>query len=266
MPPHPPHGLASGAMLWVFDLDGVVWLSGQAIPGSADAVRRLRDGGHRVAFVTNNSTPTVDEYVERLARAGIGISPEELATSSQAAASLLEPGSRVAYVGGEGVRQALLERGAELVPVDDSPVAVVVGRSLELDFDELAEAARAIREGARFVATNTDATFPTPEGPEPGAGALVAYLQVGSGRAAEVAGKPEQAMADLVRSRYGAPDVVVGDRAETDGAFAVRVSAPFALVLTGVTRRADLPVRPAPVLVADDLAGAVQAFLSRTGD
>jgi HAD superfamily hydrolase (TIGR01450 family) len=253
-------------MLWVFDLDGVVWLAGQAIPGSPQAVQRLRDAGHQVAFVTNNSTPTVAEYVERLVGAGVAVEPTELATSSQAAATLVEPASRVAYVGGEGVREALMERGVELVGVHEDPVAVVVGRSLRLDFAELADAARAIRDGARFVATNTDATFPTPQGPEPGAGALVAYLQVGSGRQAEVAGKPEAPMVELVRSRYGAPDVVVGDRAETDGQFAARIGAPFALVLTGVTRRSDLPVTPVPAVVADDLAGAVEAVLHGSRD
>jgi HAD superfamily hydrolase (TIGR01450 family) len=250
-------------MLWVFDLDGVVWLAGHAIPGSAEAVHRLRAAGHRVAFVTNNSTPTVAEYVDRLDRAGIKIEPAELVTSAQAAASVLEPGTKVACVGGEGVHEALDERGVEVVGSGDEPAAVVVGRSLRLDFDELAAASAAIRGGARFVATNTDATFPTPHGPEPGAGALVAYLQVGSGRNPEVAGKPEAAMAGLVHGRYGSPDVVVGDRAETDGAFAGRVGAPFLLVLTGVTRREDLPVQPAPALVADDLAGAVDAWLDR---
>lgn len=249
-------------MLWVFDLDGVVWLAGQAIPGSADAVERLRADDHQVVFVTNNSTPTVAEYVERLGRAGIDIAEGELATSSQAAGTLIKPGTRVACVGGEGVREALLARGALLVEPTDGPEAVVVGRSLQLDFEQLAAAATAIRDGARFVATNTDATFPTAHGPEPGAGALVAYLEVASGRKAEVAGKPEPPMADLVRGRYGQPDVVVGDRADTDGAFARAIGAPFALVLTGVTRREDLPVTPPPALVADDMAAAVAEVLA----
>jgi 4-nitrophenyl phosphatase len=249
-------------MLWVFDLDGVVWLAGHAIAGSPEAVHRLRAAGARVAFVTNNSTPTVGEYVERLGRAGIEVEPAELATSAQAAASLVEPGSRVAVVGGEGVMEALSERGVDVVGAESDPAAVVVGRSLKLDFAELAAAAGAIREGARFIATNTDATFPTPSGLEPGAGALVAYLEVGSGRKAEVGGKPERAMADLVRRRFGQPDWVVGDRAETDGAFAARLDAPFALVLTGVTRRDDLPITPEPAVVAEDLAGAVGTILS----
>lgn len=249
-------------MLWVFDLDGVVWLAGHAIPGSPEAVDRLRRLGHRAAFVTNNSGPTVAEYVERLAGAGITIDPGELVTSSQAAASLIEPGTPTAFVGGPGVEEALVARGVRLVDVGDGPEAVVVGRSLRLDFAELAAAASAIRGGARFVATNTDATFPTPAGPEPGAGALIAYLQVGSGATAEVAGKPEAAMARLVQARHGDADVVVGDRAETDGAFAERIGAPFVLVLTGVTKRSDLPVDPPPAVVADDLAGAVEAVLA----
>ncbi|HET9077491.1 MAG TPA: HAD-IIA family hydrolase [Acidimicrobiales bacterium] len=253
-------------MLWVFDLDGVVWLAGRPIPGAAEAVDRLRRSGAGVAFVTNNSGPTVPEYVQRLTGAGLQVDPGELATSSQAAASLVEPGCRVAYIGGAGLREALEQRGAEIVGMGSSPEAVVVGRSLELDFTELAGAARAIRSGARFVATNTDATFPTPDGPEPGAGALIAYLQVGSGCQAEVAGKPEKAMAELVRARYGQPDMVVGDRAETDGAFARRMGAPFALVLTGVTRRSDLPIDPAPAVVGDDLAAVVNDHLSGRSD
>lgn len=250
-------------MLWVLDLDGVVWLAGRPIPGAAEAIGRLRAEGARVAFVTNNSGPTVSEYVAKLAAAGLAVEAAELATSSQAAASLVEPGTRVAYVGGAGLGEALAAGGARLVGLGESPEAVVVGRTLDLDFASLAAATRAISDGARFIATNTDSTFPTPDGPEPGAGALVAYLEVGSGRRAdEVAGKPEKAMVDLVRERYGQPDMVVGDRAETDGAFAGRIGAPFALVLTGVTRRSDLPIDPAPAVVSDDLAAVVNDHLS----
>jgi 4-nitrophenyl phosphatase len=248
-------------MLWVFDLDGVVWLSGHAIPGSAGAIERLRDNGERVVFVTNNSTPTIAEYVKRLSAAGVSAEPGEMATSAQAGASLLEPGTKAACVGGPGVTEALQARGVEIVPADSNPESVVVGRSLRLDFDELAAAAAAIRAGARFIATNTDATFPTPHGLEPGAGALVAYLEVGSGRRSEVAGKPEQPIVDMVRARFGQPDVVVGDSPESDGRFATRIGASFALVLTGVTSRKDLPVNPTPAIVADDLAGVVTEHL-----
>src|SRR3974390_554835 len=102
-------------MRWVFDLDGVVWLTGKAIPGSVEGLERLRDRGDTVAFVTNNSTPTVAEYLARLRGAGIKVAGEELVTSSQAAASLLEPATTVSHVGGPGVVEALERRGLKLV-------------------------------------------------------------------------------------------------------------------------------------------------------
>ena len=199
-------------MLWVLDLDGVRLAGRQSIPGSPEAVRRLHDAGERMVFVTNNSGPTRSEYVARLGRAGIEVDADELLTSSQAAASLLEPGSRAAVVGDPGIIEALDGRGVAVVGSRENPDAVVVGRSVQLDFAELAAAATAIRDGARFMATNNDATFPTPHGLEPGAGAVVAYLEVGSGRKAEVAGKPNQAAADLLRARFGPAGLVVGDR------------------------------------------------------
>jgi HAD superfamily hydrolase (TIGR01450 family) len=247
-------------MFWVFDLDGVVWLAGHAIDGSAAAIAALRARGDQVAFVTNNSTPTVAEYVERLSRAGVEVGSHELVTSAQAAASIVQPGTKAAYLGGPGVKEALEARSVEIVPASSKPETVVVGRALELDFAELAHAASAIRGGARFVATNDDATFPTPHGLEPGAGALIAYLQVGSGTQAEVAGKPNAAMATLLEEKLGHPDYVVGDRPDTDGLFAARISSPFVLVLSGVTSRSDLPVEPHPSVVADDLRAAVHAI------
>ena len=191
-----------------------------------------------MVFVTNNSGPTVAEYVARLARAGIEVDADELLTSSQAAASLLEPGSRAAVVGDPGIKEALDARGVAIVAAADHPDAVVVGRSLTLDFAELAAAATAIRAGARFVATNNDATFPTPHGLEPGAGAVVAYLEVGSGpkggggRQAQPAGR-RPAAGPLRRRRPGG-------RGPARYRRPVRASGsgrPFALVLSGVTRR-----------------------------
>jgi HAD superfamily hydrolase (TIGR01450 family) len=248
-------------MLWVLDLDGVVWLAGSAIEGSSEAVARLRAAGEKVAFVSNNSTPNLARYVRMLSAAGIEVEPHELVTSAQAAASMLTEGTRALCVGGDGVIEALTSAGVEVVDPDSGPDAVVVGRSLVLDFTELAAAARAIREGARFIATNTDATFPTPHGLEPGAGALVAFLEVASGVKAEPAGKPAEAMAALLSSRFGTAGIVVGDRPDTDGRFAERLGVDFALVLSGVTSAADLPVEPTPLIVAKDLAEVVDKRL-----
>jgi glycerol 3-phosphatase-2 len=246
-------------MLWVLDVDGVVWLAGRAIPGSPEAIARLRRHGHRVALLTNNSGPTIADYCERLAAAGVVVGADDLVTSAQAAASLLPPASTAMVVGGAGIREALAARGVAVL--DAPPVdTVVVGRAVTLDYDELAAAANAIRGGARFVATNTDPTYPTGSGPLPGAGAVVAFVATAAGQAPEVAGKPHRAVADLVRARLGPPGVMVGDRADTDGQFAAAVGAPFALVLSGSTKRSDLPVEPEPALVADDLAAVVDAL------
>lgn len=249
-------------MRWVFDLDGVIWLAGQAIPGSAGAVSRLRSAGHRMAFVTNNSGPTLSENLAALARAGVDASAEELVTSAQAAAAMVKEGTRVAVVGGDGIVEALVARRVRVVEMDESPEVVVVGRTVELDHDRLAAAATAVRGGARFIATNTDSTFPTGGQLLPGAGALVAFLATASGVPPEVAGKPHQPVADLVTARCGRPTVMVGDRPDTDGLFAQAIGARFALVLTGVTSRGDLPVTPAPDLVGDDLAAIVDQMLA----
>ena len=249
------------AMVWVFDLDGVIWLGGEPIPGSAAAVDRIRGAGHQVAFVTNNSGPTRAEYVKMLAGAGVEARESELATSAQAAASLFAPGERVAVVGGDGVLEALADRGVTVVEPADDPAGVIVGRTLDLDHDRLAAAATAIRGGARFVATNGDATFPTATGLLPGAGALVAYLATASGVTAEVAGKPHRPVADLVQDRFGTVDIMVGDRPDTDGLFAAMIHARFALVLSGVTTRADLPIDPAPDLVGADLRAVTDQLI-----
>lgn len=250
-------------MLWVLDLDGVVWLAGSPIPGSPEAVRRLRAAGESVVFVTNNAGPTVDEHAGALRAAGVPAEPAEIVSSAQAAASMLAPGSTAAVVGGPGIIAALAERRISVVPVSDGPDTVVVGRAPVLDYETLARAATVIRDGARFVATNTDATYPTGHGLLPGAGAVVAFLAVASGRQPEVAGKPHGPIASVVRDRHGAAGVVVGDRFDTDGAFAAAVGAPFALVLTGVSGRADVPTSgpSVPAVVASDLAAVVSAVL-----
>lgn len=251
------------AMAWVLDLDGVVWLAGRPIPGSPETVERLRRGGHRVLFLTNNSSFTLAEYVERLAQAGVRAEPDDLVTSAQAAAWLLPPGSTAAVIGGPGIHEALGQRDVRVVGPDAGPDAIVVGRSVDLDYDLLAAAATAIRHGARFVATNTDPTYPTPSGPVPGAGAVVAFVATASDRQPEVAGKPHAAVAGLVRAKVGVPAVVVGDRSDTDGAFASAVGAPFALVLSGSTGPEQIPTNPAPDVVGDDLASVADWLLDR---
>jgi HAD superfamily hydrolase (TIGR01450 family) len=244
---------------WVLDLDGVVWLAAQRIPGAADAVARLRVAGERVAFVTNNSNAPVADVEAKLAAHGID-AHGDVVTSAQAAAQLVAPGERVLVCGGPGVREAVSNQGAIAHDgLDEAEVdAVVVGYHREFDYERMRVAATAVRRGARLIATNDDATYPTPEGPIPGNGAILAGVVIASGQAPDaIAGKGYRPMADLVRSRFGSDGWVVGDRADTDGRFARTLGYRFVLVLSGVTTADDLPVTPEPDLVASDLAEAV---------
>jgi glycerol-1-phosphatase len=251
------------------DLDGVVWRGETPIPGAAGGIAQLRNAGLRVGFVSNNSSQPVSEVTAKLAASGVPASADDVITSARAAASLLasalERGSPVLACAGPGVVEALREAG--LRPVAQGPAAaVVVGLHREFDFDELDRASAAVRDGARFVATNLDATYPVPGGLIPGSGSLAATVATASGRAPEVAGKPEPAMVNLVRERLGPAGIVVGDRPSTDGALALALGWPFALVLSGVTAKKAPPggesiPEPPPPFVAADLATLAPAIV-----
>jgi HAD superfamily hydrolase (TIGR01450 family) len=245
---------------WVIDLDGVIWLAGEPIPGVGDAVRRLREAGGGVLFASNNSAPTIAELERRLRRAGIEAADDEIVTSGQAAASMLEPGSTALVVGDEGVLEALEARGVRVVasgPAD----AVIVGWTHRFDFEALSLANRTVRAGARLIGTNEDPTHPTPDGLLPGCGALLCAVATAAGTVPEVAGKPHPPLARLVAERARDVVLAVGDRPSTDGALAGHLGVPYALVLTGVTTAAELPVQPTPAFVGDDLAAVVDAAL-----
>lgn len=245
-------------MAWLLDLDGVVWLADVAIPGSVEAVSRLRDRGTRVLFVTNNSSATLGHYRAKLARMGLPTTEDDIITSAQAAASLLRPAEPVLVCAGEGVAEAVEAVGATVVDDPDAAAAVVVGWHRDFDFARLTMASRAVWSGARLIGTNDDPTYPTPNGPLPGGGSILAAVAYATDQEPVVAGKPHQPMADLVLARAGRPAVFVGDRPSTDGLMAARLGVPFVLVATGVTESAE---RTSGVPVAHpvaDLAAAVE--------
>lgn len=249
-------------MAWVLDLDGVVWLDGIAIPGSANAIAKLRAQGERVLFLTNNSGPTIAEHLARLRQIGVAAGDADVITSAQAAAAMLEPGSSALVCAGAGVTEALNRRGIKAVRsgrVD----AVIVGLHQDFDYDRLTAACRAVLNGARLIGTNADPTYPTPTGPIPGGGALLAAVAYATGADPELAGKPNRPTVNLIAERVGHVEIVVGDRPSTDGRMARALDARFGLVFTGVTSPEDLPVEPAPDLVGEDLPSIVTSHLAR---
>ena len=251
----------------VCDLDGVVYRGDEPIEGSARAIAALRDRGLRVVFATNNSRSTVASYVEKLARMSVPAAPEEILTSAVVTSEVLAArgarGLRAIVVGGEGVRVGLESIG---VIVDDDPGAhnadlVVVGWDPSFDYAAMRRASMAVRAGAELVATNDDAAFPA-AGSDlwPGAGALLASIEVASAARAEVMGKPHRPMMEAAARRLdGARRIAaVGDRPETDLSGAESMGWTTILVLSGVTSRTEAAALDRrPDLVIDSLADLV---------
>jgi len=245
-------------MAWVLDLDGVIWLGKKAIPGSTEAVNRLQESGEQVLFVTNNSGRTVKDVEAKLA--GFGIEARGgIITSAMAAARLVEPGEKVLGLCGPGMIEALKKRRA-IVVQEGFADTVVVGFHDDFDYWRLTAGLQALDKGARLVATNDDVTYPSDDGIRPGAGSILAALVAGSDVIPEVAGKPYEPMCSLIRESVGSEGIVVGDRPDTDGKLARNLEWAFALVLSGVVKKTDLPVNPVPDMVSEDLAGIVESF------
>ncbi|MEU2880524.1 HAD hydrolase-like protein [Streptomyces sp. NPDC007070] len=262
----------------LLDLDGVVYAGGDAIAHAVDSLAAARDGGMRLAYVTNNALRTPDAVAAHLTELGIPAAGSDVVTSAQAVARLIADqvpaGARVLVVGGEGLRVALRERGLEPVEsADDDPAAVVQGYGgPELPWGRFAEACYAVRRGVPWFASNTDLTIPGARGIAPGNGAAVEVVRIATGAEPQVAGKPLPPMHRETILRTGAKrPLVVGDRLDTDieGAFNGKVDS--LLVLTGVTDGAQLlaaPPRHRPTYVDADLRGLLtgQPEITREGD
>ncbi|KUL33935.1 HAD family hydrolase [Streptomyces sp. NRRL F-4489] len=259
----------------LLDLDGVVYAGGQAIAHAVASLTTARDGGMRLAYVTNNAARTPEAVAGQLSGFGLPTEAAEVITSAQAVARLIAEqvpaGSRVLAIGGEGLRVALRERG--LVPVDsadEDPAAVVQGYDPALDWAALAEAAYAVQRGVPWFASNTDLTIPKERGIAPGNGALVEVVRIAAGGSPQVAGKPLPPMHRETVLRTGARrPLVVGDRLDTDIEGAWNGGVDSLLVLTGVTTPAELlaaPPQHRPTYVAADLRGLLAPQPEVTGD
>ncbi len=249
------------------DLDGVIWRGDEPIAGSSDAIATLRTAGFEVVFITNNSSTTPAAYVEKLLRFGIEVEAANVVTSALAGSYLVTqhcaPGARVLACAGEGVRDALRRDGFDVVDTGLAD-AVVVGWHRDFDFERLRVAADAVRAGAVFVATNTDATYPGANGTVlPGNGSLVAAVATASGRLPLIAGKPHAAMASYVCDRFGVDGIMIGDRVSTDGEFARVLGWPFGLVLSGIAgaEAYEDPTTSGAQWIAEDLQRLVVMVL-----
>jgi glycerol 3-phosphatase-2 len=251
----------------LLDLDGVVYSGPLAIPGAPAALTRAREAGLRLAFVTNNASRSPSAVAEHLTRLGVAARSADVVTSAQAAATLIAarvpPGSAVLVAGSNGLRLAVRERGLRPVSLAaDRPVAVVQGFVPGISYELLAEAGVAVRDGAFYVATNSDSTLPTPRGPQPGNGSLLQVIITATGVKPVVAGKPETPLHAEAVARTGARHpMVVGDRLDTDIEGAVRGGADSMLVLTGVTTPQAAVLAPQgqrPTYIAADLGGLVE--------
>lgn len=251
----------NGEELWVgietvvCDLDGVVYLGEEGVPGAGAALAAIAGAGLQVLFVTNNSTKTPRDTAAKIARTtGFAPDPGTVITSATVTAARLAGAAATAYVvGAESIDAALEEQRVEVVEEWRQAEAVVVGLDRDLSYARLSAATLAIRNGALFYATNSDSTFPTPDGLLPGGGAIVAAVATATDREPVVSGKPHQVMIDHVAAAAAGEILVVGDRLNTDIAMARAAGWRSALVLTGVSQLDDVRESDKPDVAAASL-------------
>ena len=261
---HTDQALSDTYDLVMLDLDGVVYIGGDAVPGAADHLAAVREAGLRCAFVTNNASRTPATVADHLRRLGVAAEPADVVTSAQAASRLLADrlpgGTPVAVLGAEALVDEVRAVGLEPVAVDDEAAgAVVTGYGPDVRWRDVMRVAVRVRDGLWWVASNTDATIPTAYGTAPGHGVLVETLRRFAHVDPEVAGKPERPLLDeTIRRVGGERPLMVGDRLDTDIAGAHRAGVDSLLVLTGVTGLAELLTAPPdqrPTYLSGDLGG-----------
>ncbi len=246
----------------LIDLDGVVWIGREPVPGSPEALVALLDAGKRLTFVTNNPTKRPEAYAERLRQMGVEIGPQHIVTAGMTAARLAgeaADGGGAFVIGAEPLKEMVAAAGAEPLHGEAAFAAkvVVVSGHRGFDFEELLTAKRALDAGAALVATSHDPTLPMPGGEWPGTGAILAAVETSTGREATIGGKPERHLFELARERLDGAERVamVGDRISSDIAGGRGAGLTTVLVLSGTTGEAEVAgADPAPDHVVADLA------------
>lgn len=245
------------------DLDGVVWIGREPVPGAAEALRELLAAGKQIVFVTNNPGKPAVAYAERLRESGIAVGADRVVTAGEATARLaaerIGRGADAYVIGAPAFHDAVASAGINLVDSEEAggARAVIVSGHRNFDYGELLSATRALQRGAALFATSRDPTMPMPGGAWPGTGAVLAAVETASGARAEIGGKPERHLFEMARERLpGAERVaIVGDRVSSDIEGGRRAGLDTILVLTGATSRQQAgDVKPSPDHIVDGIA------------
>ena len=250
----------------LIDLDGVVWIGREPVPGSPEALRELLAAGKQLVFVTNNPTKPPVAYAKRLSEMGVEVEPRRIVTAGMVAARLAgeAAGEGGAFViGAEPLKEMVTAAVGKVLDVEHGAEAsvVVVSGYRGFGFDELLAAKRALDGGAALVATSRDPTMPMPGGEWPGTGAVLAAVETASGRTAEIAGKPERHLFELALETIGGaePVAMVGDRVSSDVAGGRDAGLATVLVLSGTTDAEEAAsAEPRPDHVVADLAALLR--------
>ena len=257
--------LVESIRLFAFDLDGVIYLGEQVLPGAPELIEKLQRLGKEVFFVTNSTLFHRRFYAQRLRQMGIETDPERIITAAYATAWHLSEnghrGKRVFIFGEIGLREEMAHLGLEYLSERDNTLSdiVVVGLDREMTYQKLCKAASDIAAGATFIGVNNDGVWPVEEGVRPGVGAFVAALETATGRKAHIVGKPNPKMLQIAMEKAKAlpnETLMVGDKPDSDIIMGKRVGARTALMLTGLTSPQDLPrlsENERPDLVAKDM-------------
>lgn len=272
---NPPAGELSEKKLYVFDMDGTIYLGGQVFDFAVRFIRHLRQSGRRVLFFTNNASHSVDFYMEKLGRLGFAPTREEIMTSGDVTVAYLKlrhSGQTVYLLGTAQLCDQFRRAGIRLLTGEEERADVVVSSfDTELTYRKLDNACRLIRGGAVYLCTHPDFNCPTETGFIPDSGAIAAAITASTGITPRFLGKPYAEVVEMIEEVTGVPRdgiCVFGDRLYTDIALGTRNGVTSVLVLTGETQEADIPDAPTdqqPTLVYDSLAEVDTAMFGTLG-
>jgi len=242
-------------------MDGVIYHGDRLVEGAKEFVDWLKSNNKKFLFLTNSSAKSPRELQTKLARFGIHVETEHFITSAQATASFLagqSPGVGVYVIGESGLINALYEAGFYVDHVN--PKYVVVGESRSYNFEQIELAVQLVLKGAKLIGTNSDLTGPSEKGITPACRALVAPIELATGRKAYFIGKPNPLMMRHAIKRLGCrPEetLIIGDRMDTDIIAGIESEIETALVLSGITKREDLELFPYEPTYILDLAADI---------